>query len=526
MFGLEPTTTVTNRRHGTAMASLLIHGDRNNHEAALPRKIHTVPVLGENDEFPEHELIVDIVYRAVYSMLDGEEPSAPNVTIINLSLGNKYRPFHGQLSPWARLIDSLSYKYGILFLVSAGNITDSFPLAGFTTRIGFEDADDNEKINNTITAIDTVKAERKLLSPAETVNGLTIGAINKDWVPDLQRRSASININPYPNIEMINPSSALGPGFANSVKPELIFPGSRESLSVINSSGNEPIIVVPSGLPTRAAGLKVASPPTGGDEAFEGFTNGTSAATALASRTAHRIHDALESEYGVEFLNLPKKHKAVLLKALLVHPASWPEETASIIKSIIGPANGRQHVKQKDNIRRFLGYGTHDLDTAVACASDRATFWAVGELGTDQSVLVSVPIPVAIANKQQYHSISSTLAWMTPTNNGSQRYRSVRLKLIAPDNIQDLGVQPSKTQPDNNQIHRGTVATRRWEGEGSAIVGNQETLAFKVERQPDSGARVDDNAIFAVAITISMPGINEIYSQVRDIIRQQTQQRI
>lgn len=525
IFDLEPNTTVTNRRHGTAMASLIIHGDRNNNESPLPRKIHTIPVLGENDEFPENKLIVDITYQAIYSMLDGESPSAPHVTIINLSLGNKYRPFHGQLSPWARLIDTLSYKYGVLFLVSAGNITDNFELAGYTTRTAFEDDTDEEKVNNTITAIDKLKAERRLLSPAETVNGLTIGAINKDSIPDPHRRSASMNINPYPSIEMVNPSSALGPGFANSVKPELILPGSRENLNVINTYQDEPITVSPVG-PSRAAGLKVAAPPISGDEAFEGYTNGTSAATALASRTAHRIHDALENEYGDDFLSLPKKYKAALLKALLVHPASWPEETALIIKSIIGPADGKQHVKQKDNIRRFLGYGTHDLETAVACANDRATFWAVAELGTDQSISISVPIPVAIANKQQYHSISSTLAWITPTNNGSQRYRAVRLKLESPDSIKELGVTPSKTQPDHNQINRGTVATRKWEGKKSAVVGDQDTLTFKVERQPDSGLKVDDNAIFAVAITISMPGVNEIYDQVRDMVRPRAAQSV
>jgi hypothetical protein len=44
-FGLEPVTVVADRKHGTAMASLIVHGDRNLLQAPLPRKIHVVPVL-------------------------------------------------------------------------------------------------------------------------------------------------------------------------------------------------------------------------------------------------------------------------------------------------------------------------------------------------------------------------------------------------------------------------------------------------------------------------------------------------
>ena len=526
IFDLEPNTTLGSRRHGTAMASLIVHGDRNNRELVLPRKIHLVPVLGEEGRFPENRLIVDLIYQAVYSMLDGESPSAPHVTVINISLGNKHRPFHGQMSPWARLIDRLSFKYGVLFLVSAGNLADPFQMNQFTTITGFEDASHEERTSSTISALDAIKAERRLISPAETVNGLTIGAINSDWVPDNLRRTAAMSINPYPSLQMTNPTSAMGPGFAKSVKPEIILPGSREHLNVIGTS-NDHIIVSPVTQPTRSAGLKVAAPPIdGANEAYEGYTNGTSAATALASRTAHRIHDALEQEYGDEFFEMPKAHRAVLLKALLVHPASWPSETARVIKAIVGPADGKQHVKQKDNIRRYLGFGSYNLDDAVACASDRATFWAVSEIGPDQSVSVSVPIPVSLANKPQYHSITTTIAWITPTNNGNQSYRTVRLKLIAPQDISSLGVVPSKTQPDNNQMHKGTVATRRWEGEVSAVLGNQDILTFSVERQPDQGAHIDENAIFAVAVTISMPGVDEIYDQVREIVRPRVNQPI
>jgi hypothetical protein len=52
LFALEPTALVAERIHGTAMASLIAHRDRNAPELPLPRRIHFVPVLGANDQFP------------------------------------------------------------------------------------------------------------------------------------------------------------------------------------------------------------------------------------------------------------------------------------------------------------------------------------------------------------------------------------------------------------------------------------------------------------------------------------------
>lgn len=229
-FGLESTTPVSGRHHGTAMASLIIHGDRNQAAPALPRRIHVAPVLGASDKFPEDRLIVDMIYTAIIAMRDGPEPTAPGVIIVSLSLGNSRRPFHGQISAWARLLDHLSYRFGLLFLVSAGNSTDTFAVPAFPTRIAFEDASPETRAKATLSALGNIVADRRLFSPAETVNGITVGACNSDAVPASDKGGASTNIDPYGAISMANPSSALGPGFALSVKPDILLPGAREHL--------------------------------------------------------------------------------------------------------------------------------------------------------------------------------------------------------------------------------------------------------------------------------------------------------
>lgn len=515
-FGLEPDALVANRSHGTAMASLIVHGDRNQSEARLPRQIHVIPVLGNNDDFPRDRLVVDLVYLAVMRLRE----QRPGIVIVNLSLGNRFRPFHGQLSPWARLIDRLANRLGLLFIVSAGNATSDFGVPAYATGLAYEGADGQERAVAMITALHALIGERRMISPAETVNGITVGAWNRDAVLPADRALARTLIDPYPAHDAANPSSSLGPGFARSVKPDILMPGAREHMQVVR---NHTHIEVRPGRASRGAGLKVAAPPVGGRENLDGYTNGTSAAAALASRACHQIHDALEQSYGEAFLALPAVERAVLLKALIVHPARWPRGVADLIKATVGPWGRGQASKQKDNIRRFIGFGCVDATDAVACAADRATFFATGSLRRDRSVTIPVPVPLAMGGKAQPHSLSATLAWFTPVAPGRKSYRTCRLKILKPAAIGALGVSGHGWQPDENQTNRGTIFSRCWEGNDAPAVTADMTIPLVVQRDPDQGTIIDEPIVFGLAVTLAMPGeialYDEVYARVQPPIR-------
>lgn len=517
LFGLEPNAQVSDRKHGTAMASLIVHGDRNLKGVPLPRRIHVLPVMaaspGQGETFPQDRLVVDMIYNSVRTMREGVEATAPNVIIINVSLGNRRQPFHGKLSAWARLLDRLAYEYGILFIVSAGNIAESFTVPRFANSVAFEDADAEAKSWGILESVNSLLGQRRIIAPAESVNAITVGSCNEDAVSPPLRLTARTSVDPYPDLRIANPSSALGPGYGSAVKPDLLMPGSRERLRVVTSNGQS--IGVAPAPPTHAAGLKVAAPPKIGQESYESYTNGTSASAALASRTCHRIHDALEGSYGDAFLSLPHRERAVLIKALIAHTAEWPEQTAELMKQILGPADGRQHVKQKDNIRRYLGFGLVDADSAVACTSDRATFWAVGEIRANQMVHVPIPIPAAMGGRAQPHSLSATVAWFTPTHPGTRAYRSIRLRLLEPEEMGELGLGTCSRQPDVNQSNRGTLFCRRWEGSKAAAVSHDMVIRLHIQRELDQVGHYDDSIPFGLAVTISMPGVVEIYEQVR-----------
>lgn len=507
-FELEAAALVSERTHGTAMASLIAHGDRNSPETALPRSVHCVPVLGAGDQFPSDQLIVDLIYRAVIAMREGEEPTAPNVLIINISLGNARKPFQGRLSPWARLIDRLAHRYGILFCVSAGNHGQPFEISAVPNMAAFESTTHPDRARHTLTALSSLIGTRRLLSPSETVNGISVGAANIDAVSATERRSARGRVDPYQSMIAANPSSGLGPGFANSVKPDILLPGSREHLLMVSSGAT--LSVKPSSA-ARPHGLKVAAPPRDGATNWEHYTCGTSAAAALASRTAHRIHDGLEAAYGAAFLELPHHQRAALLKALLVHTATWPNESAALIKSVLGPA-GSNHVRQKENIRRFVGYGLVSPDDAINCASDRATFWAVGTIGREKQCSVDIPLPACMSGKALPHSMTATLAWFTPVHPGRQSYRSVRLSLLEPDDFDHLRVEPIKTQPDINQSRKGTVFSRRWQGDRAPALTANSSVRLIVQREPD---KIDELVPFGLAVSVAMAGAVEIYAQAQ-----------
>jgi hypothetical protein len=511
-FGLEPVALVAERVHGTAMASLIAHGDRNLAEPSLARRIHFVPVLGAGDQFPEDRLVIDLVYQAVTAMRRDDDPTAPSVLIINLSLGNVRKTFQGKLSPWARLIDRLAHRFGLLFCVSAGNHSQQFDVAPYLTMAEYEATVQPERATQTLTAVSQLIGYRRLLSPSETVNGVTVGSANIDAVSPAERRGAVGRVDPFHPMVTANPSSSLGPGFANSVKPDILMPGSREHLTMVASGAR--LAVRPTG-GARPHGLKVAAPPRAGGSNWEHYTCGTSAASALASRTAHRIHDALEDAYGEQFLSLSQHQRAVVLKALLVHTAAWPSDTADFIKGALGPPDPKQHVRQKDNIRRFLGFGIVSADDAIYCAADRATFWAAGTLGSEKRRSIAVPLPTCMSGQTLAHSIRATLAWFTPVLPGRQSYRSVKLSLLAPDELGGFRVLPSKTQPDINQASKGTVFSRHWDGDKAPALTATSAIEFVVQREPDRGTNIDELVPFGLAVTVTMPGIVEIYDQAR-----------
>ena len=166
-------------------------------------------------------------------------------------------------------------------------------------------------------AIEMSKATRTLLSPAESINSLTIGAAHADHAdPD-----HTAPPDPYPNFAMSNLASALGLGVNRSVKPDFMEKGGRFSAGMTNVRGGSLKVHA------RASahyGQQVATPSPTGRLNRRMLTSGTSNAAALTTRAAHFIADALDELYENDREKWHTlKTRAVMLKTLLAHGTYW-----------------------------------------------------------------------------------------------------------------------------------------------------------------------------------------------------------
>ena len=98
--GLGANYPVVARNHGTAMASLIIHGDLSAPGTPLERPLYVRPIMRPHEFFQEDEQVVpdrlftDSLHRAVRRIVEGDsgrEASAPSVRVVNLSIGDPAR---------------------------------------------------------------------------------------------------------------------------------------------------------------------------------------------------------------------------------------------------------------------------------------------------------------------------------------------------------------------------------------------------------------------------------------------------
>ncbi|HTT84305.1 MAG TPA: S8 family peptidase [Rhizomicrobium sp.] len=513
-FGLE-SLAVGSRIHGTAMASAVLHGDLNALTSGqLSRRVHFVNIMfapaepGTDEKLPDR-LPADIFHVAVVGMKAGADPTAPSVIVVNASVGDRNKPFMGRASGWARVIDYLSHRYGVLFVISAGNHLSDLRTPDINTT-AFEALPKDERAKVALRASAADAAARRILSPAESMNAVTVGALNSDLHVVGQVPSLAYDV--WQDTGLCTVSSGLGLGIGSSTKPDILAPGGRHYVRLAPDSAGHRLRPMDKGA-NVLGGILVASPPRPTDVGTNslGRTVGTSVAAAMTTGLAARAHEALEAAYD-DFVSIAGPQRAVLLKVLVVHSSKWTP-ARDLILEVVGPPDNRKNVRQRDNIRRYLGFGAIDGALILDCATDRATLWAVGTLNREEAHTFSIQLPSVMSGKATFHELSATLAWFAPPRVGSISYRGVRLKLIEPENPLDVfAVQASKEQPDINQSHSGTVVHRRWSGGKAAALGGFSEFELMIQRQPDD---IDDPVPYALVTTITMPGVAGVYTEVK-----------
>lgn len=513
---LEAMSVSGKRDHGTEMASLVIHGDRNVKQDPISRTLYVRPVMyspadQSDDTAHKERLFVDTIYNAVVRMKEGVEdtpPSAPNVFVVNFSIGITTRPFGGHVSPLARLLDYLSERYNILFLVSAGNILEPLELKTDLNWTQFEDADPDERQRIVLHSLNESKAYRTLLSPAEALNVITVGSWSEDQtdrVPD------TLRVNPYTDRGFPNISSALGLGYKRAVKPDLHLPGGRESVRLKSTS---PLQVLPL---SGACGLLCATsdPNALGLLDQTNLVSGTSAATALATHAAHQLFETITDEdNGLVYSSIDPEFYAVVIKALLVHRSRWGNHVADV-EDLFGPSGRGKYVQQRDNLARLMGYGLAHVEEAESCDPHRATLVGCGVISAGCVDIHRIPLPICLSNTTKFRALTITVSWMSPVNFGHQSYRRARLEVAPVGQFDDtVGVTRAKIQPSDKSVPRGTVFHCRYEGNESVSFASDSNVELRVTCRPQAGG-IDEAIRYGIAVSLeSVEGV-PVYQQVR-----------
>jgi Subtilase family len=447
--------------HGTAMASLVVHGDLSEDDDALDSSVYIRPVLtpavafsGEvYEQIPPDELIVDLIHRSVRRIVAELEETRSSVRVINFSIGDVYKPFIREVSPLARLLDWLAWEYKLLFLVSAGNQVQPIQLP--MNADAFQRLPDEQAIQTVLRAIADDQPARRHLSPAEAINAVTVGAIHTDGSQRLpQDRRSDLLRNPH----LPSPIATVSAGFRRSVKPEILMPGGRQLYLATRppTNGKTEFEPVPG---HRPPGQLVAAPGRAMELDQTVHCRGTSNATAVASRAAARILarlDELRSDYAD--LAFSPADLAVLTKTLLVHGASWGDAGDVIEQLLARPtddANERRRIKS-----RFLGFGEVDVNRCLFCTDQRVTVIGWGSLTKDSAHAYKFPLPQSLSAQRIDRRLTSTLAWLTPINPRHRDYRKASLWLSLPHSTFGADVDDL----DHSAARRGTVFHRVFTG--------------------------------------------------------------
>lgn len=457
------------RVHGTSMVSLAIYGDIKRNDTPISSPVYVRPILRPKQSgfdkitecVPDDRMFIDVLHRAVKRMMEGdgqESATAPNTKVINLSIGDPVRQLASTMSPTARLLDFLAYKYKILFIISAGNHPE---IVNFVDK-SFEEIKSLNITQRSDLFGQVIKDNQrnlKILAPAESLNGLTIGALYDDFTNtnETERFIWAVDRG------LPSPISAIGKGYRSVIAPDLFYYGGRE---FIRGRFGGKIDWVES---SREPGCLSAAPYGMGDTDGCAFSFGTSDAAAQITHEAAKCHDVLNQVFFNETgVNMPVDAIAILLKAMLTHGASW-EPIADKLALAMGTS--------PKQLSKWLGNGVPNISRVIECTKERITLIGLGALKKDEGDIFRLPLPVDFSSRLMKRKLTVTLSYLSPVAPNKQTYRGAQLWF----NIDDggKGLIPDRQNTEWQAVRKGSLQHEIFIGE-NPIVWNDDDLIIKV----------------------------------------------
>ena len=527
---LVPLSIVDERHHATAMASLILRGDLSSDGEALSNsRLVSVPLLIDNDNngtsSPPNRLFVDLVYGALVTLFAEGEPLQHGIFVVNFSIGIRDMQYGGRISALARLMDWWAAKEGVLFVISAGNISEKLVIEGVRASM-FRDAENREQRAMARASLRKVAFDRTLLAPAECLNGIAVGALSLDLAnfrPPVHTDIVSLEGDGefWPQM-----TSAFGLGPLRAIKPDLLAAGGKQEVRVWPSVQDTILSPVEG---TQRTGLVVAAP-TRRRRRTQKLT-GTSLAAALTTRAILQSAEALTGEDGpFEGRQLFRQELALLTRALAINSARWPQEANTLYQEELHCRGASKHVRAKEEVCRHFGHGVLTSELMRRSPDRGVTLVGLGSVRKDQARVFKIPLPSSLSGDRTPRSMRVTLAWFSPVDSVRAQYRLASLEAIAFDeeeNEQDSGwcLDLKSSGPDANMIKRGTVRSRRLVNRTQKAPtfedGDEVPIYVQCRDASAGGLSPDEDIAFAIAVTLEVEADvqYDIHQEVEHLIR-------
>jgi hypothetical protein len=517
--GLGEHYPVSSRNHGTAVASLIIHGDLSAPGDVLDRPLYVRPIMRPHEfaagfeQVIPNRLLTDLLHRAVRRIVEGDAgrgPAAPSVRIVNLSIGAQARALVQRMSPVGRLLDWLAHSYNLLFVVSAGNHTGPIGIPA-------DAASDPDTARLAVgRAVYDATLLRGILPPGDALNALTIGSTHDDGLGDIDVPDTAWDIT-YPGAPAHY--GATGPGVGRSIKPDLHHIGGRALYTrPLATRGEETVAIELAQTAITGPGLQVAAPGRAGATNNTVFTTGTSHATALVTREANRLFDVLEAGAAdTDDARLPDpQYHPLVVRALLAHASSWGEWEARIRREL-----GLDSQQARRYLTAFLGYGRLDVDRLGTAATNRAVLIAGGHIARNQRHTYELPLPPSLRARAEWHRFTITLAYMVPTVGQLTQYREAKVYFATPDTTLAGG---DRTDAEHNTVRRGSLQHEIVQGTRAMVFGDGDAFPIHVECMDDA-QRLRAGKSVRYALVVSVETAEQTSTTIHDEVRMRLRQR-
>jgi hypothetical protein len=349
--------------HGTLVAGLALYGN----VLAAARVgsfepdfwLASVRVLDANADVPESVNWVKAISEAIEYLAESWQ-----TRVVNLSIGDSDNPFGGgKSSPLAAELDSLARRYGLIIVVSAGNI-DEVDIA-------------HDKWPDYL-----YDGGSTILDPGQASTPLTVGAISAS--DGLSERSPGTSIDAIAVAKRNGPApfTTRGPGVRGAVKPELVADGGNRrydhgtkslhrdpAIEVISTSGKYP------------------------DRLLEGAYG-----TSFAAPSVTHVAGQLATRYP--------SFSANAIRALILQSAAHTNETSEAFSHNTEDA--------KDRLRALCGFGQVDRDRCVYSDDNRVVMIAEDEIRPEDFHVYRLPMTSGFTEIKGAHQITIGLAFSPP----------------------------------------------------------------------------------------------------------------